>query len=83
MRLRAQWPQIWLRAGGWMHLIAMGDAFSNGLHVAYIMATTDQPCVSLDDGTAASVKPRITRSRDTITAYAPQETEHDTEEHEQ
>lgn len=73
MRIRAQWPQIWLRSGGWMHLIAMGDAFADGIYVAHILATTDQPCVSLDDGTATSAKPQIARRGQTITAYAPEE----------
>lgn len=73
MRLRAQWPQIWLRTGGYLHLVAMGDAFADSLYVAYILATTDQQCVSLDDGTATNVKPQINRSGQTIMAYAPQE----------
>jgi hypothetical protein len=73
MKLRAQWPQIWLRSGGYLHMIAMGDAFANGLHVAYMLATTEQPCANLDDGTATSVKPQINRSGNTIRAYVPQE----------
>ena len=75
MRLRAQWPHIWLRAADWRHLIALGDTYSGGTCVAKIVATTDCECICLADGTALAIKPQITRSGQNIEAYAPAEHE--------
>jgi hypothetical protein len=51
----------------------MGETLSNGMHVAYILATPEQPCIGIDDGTALNAKPQITRSGTTIRAFVPQE----------